>query len=247
MPPQYTNRRNRTVLVTRQPTSSSANSQPARVKYAVVVVPAILLGMMFLSGSGAGAETDQVTPTEQVITTKAYEPVKPKIVYKEFPGIDEKNLTAVQKRIVAIARSEYTKHPTGYDQNVMRYTEGSREPWCANFISWVRDQAGIPYEHPTTGYWRIPGVSTLRDYYRQSDAYFAAGEYVPKLGDVAFYEGDTADANSSEHVALVLGVEGDKLITIGGNETDKGILQIRYNKLAENERGLVGFGRTNVR
>lgn len=217
-----------------------------RFSAAIVVVSFVVGGVIVLGGSDTQAETNQASRTQMAEAKRTAETVVPSISYRSFPLIDESRLTAVQKRIVAIAKSEYAKHPTGYDESVMVYTEGIEEPWCANFISWVRDEAGIPYEHPTTSYWRIPGVSTLRDYYRQYDAYFAASDYTPKLGDVAFYEGNTADTNSSEHVALVLGVEGDKLITIGGNETNNAILQIRYNKLAVGERGLVGFGRTNV-
>lgn len=249
---QFTNRHNRTVSTAPKKSQATSASllQTQRAKYILVALPILLLAMTFLNGNGAEAETKNSSAKQaSVVQSQPDKPAalaKPKISYKPFPLLDESKLTPVQKRIVATARSEYAKRPTGYDKSVMTYTEGSREPWCANFISWVRDEAGIPFEHPTTGYWRIPGVSTLRDYYRQHQAYFAADEYTPKLGDVAFYEGDTADSNSSEHVALVLGIEGDKLITIGGNETDDAILQIRYSKLAVGERGLVAFGRTSV-
>lgn len=246
---QFKNRHNRTVSaapVSRAHTDDAV-AQIRRAKLALLGVAVLVVGIVFVNSSGAEAEPVKIPAVVQAAAQ--VEPVaaeKSKIVYGKFPEINETKLTPVQKRIVTLARSEYAKRPTGYDQSVMSYTEGAREPWCANFISWIRDEAGIPYEHPTTGYWRIPGVSTLRDYYRNYSAYLPADEYTPKLGDVAFYEGDTADENSSEHVALVLGVEGDKLITIGGNETKDSILQIRYSKFAVGERGLVAFGRTSV-
>ncbi len=250
MPPQFTNRHNRTVSVDR----ISKRAKPDRfnprqlkqLKRYCIVALLIVAGSIVVGGPEIQAETDQSRQVQSVETKKPVASSAPSVIYRQFPLIDGSKLTPVQKSIVAIAKSEYAKRPTGYDKSVLAYTEGIKEPWCANFVSWVRDEAGIPYEHPTTGYWRIPGVSTLRDYYRQYDAYFAVDGYAPKLGDVAFYEGNTADANSSEHVALVLGVEGDKLITIGGNETKESILQIRYSKLAAGERGLIGFGRTNV-
>lgn len=89
-------------------------------------------------------------------------------------------------------------------------------------------------------------MNTLISYYQQYDAYHAVGEYTPVFGDVAVYIGETPDGDSNEHVAIVLAVESDTLITIGGNESDKGILQIRHDKLAEGEKGLVGFGASHL-
>lgn len=215
MPQQFTNRHNRTISVDRKSAVSNISQanyrQSARFTPTLLVTMFVVGGALLFSGSNNNSETGQASLTQPIIAKQLVETKLPNINYRPFPLIDESKLTAVQKNLVAIIKSEYAKHPTGYDESVMAYTEGIKEPWCANFISWVRDEAGIPYEHPTTDYWRIPGVSTLRDYYRQYDAYFVVGDYVPKLGDVAFYEGDTADSNSSEHVALVLGVEGDKL------------------------------------
>lgn len=166
-----------------------------------------------------------------------------------FPAIHTAGLTPIQKRLLQTVKEEYYKRPTGNDKTVMKYTEGVEESWCADFISWARDQAGIPWTHPETKYWRISGVGTVKDYYLAASAYMEADKldgYTPKLGDVAFYYGETPDGGSSEHIAMVLGMDGDKLITIGGNETEKEILQVRYNKLQVGERGLVAIGRTAV-
>lgn len=129
----------------------------------------------------------------------------------------------------------------------MKYTEGFKESWCADFISWVFHQADVAYVHPDTKYWRIPGVKTLQAYYEGLGAYHAIGDgYVPKLGDVVFYFGETPDGNSSEHVAMVLEVRGDTIVTIGGNETDRRILQVRSNTMEVSVKGLTGFGASGI-
>ena len=164
-----------------------------------------------------------------------------------FPTLDATALTARQKHVVALAKQEYLKNPVSYDATVKVYTEGFTESWCADFISWVFYKAGVGYEHPDTGYWRIPGVQTLAAYYQKMGAYHELGDgYTPKIGDVAFYFGETPDGGSSEHVAMVLAVEGDRVVTIGGNETDKGILQVRHDKIDPDVKGLSAFGASGI-
>ena len=222
--------------------SARTASAPKRVqrgwKKPLLIVGGLVFLGLYMQGR-TSAETPPAAATTPPATVTVKQPQRAK-----FPDVDETELTSTQQRILRLARAEYAKNPQSYDKTVLKYSEGFEESWCADFISWVRSEAGAPYQHSTTGYWRIPGVKTLQDYYRTYDAYFAVGDYTPKLGDVAFYEGETPDGSNSEHVAMVLAVEGDMLVTIGGNETNDGILQIRKNKLALGERGLVGFGRS---
>lgn len=159
-----------------------------------------------------------------------------------FPVIDTTGLSATQKRLLAVAQAEYVHGAVSGDHYAKKYSEGFDESWCADFVSWIRNEAGVPFAHPDTEYWRIPGVGTLRDYFAVSDAYHAAESYAPKLGDIAFYFGVTPDGNSREHVAMVLGVKDGKLITIGGNEGKKGEMKIRSDPLKPGTKGLAGFG-----
>ena len=177
---------------------------------------------------------------EENITTER------KMERTDFPAIEVTDFSATQKRVLALAQQEYAKNPTGYDETVMKYTEGFEESWCADFISWVFNQAGTPFVHPDTKYWRIPGVQTLMAYYQKENAYHEIGDgYVPKMGDVAFYFGETPDGGSSEHVAMILEVRSDTIVTIGGNEGD-GVLQIRYDMLEKDAKGLTAIGASEI-
>ena len=159
-----------------------------------------------------------------------------------FPTLATQKFTANQKRLLKIAQQEYAHGAISYDSTVLKYSEGFKESWCADFISWMMNQAGMPYKNEEYGYWRIPGVGSLQSYYEDQHAYYDVDEYTPEFGDVAFYFGETPDGGSSEHVAMVLGVEGDRLVTLGGNEGKDGVMRIRRDKLAVDEKGLVGFG-----
>ncbi len=159
--------------------------------------------------------------------------------------IDTANLSPLQLKILDIVKSEYAKAPASYDETVLQYTEGFEESWCADFISWVLNEAGSPNLSSETGYWRIPGVLSLQTYYKEMDGYKTVDDsYVPQLGDAAFYIGqETPDAKSSEHVAFVLSYDGNTLVTVGGNEGDDGTLRVRSETLDANKaKGLVGFG-----
>jgi hypothetical protein len=237
MPQQFTNRRNNTVS-SRQATAEVVATRSVSRGFTKgwLVAAVVLFALVALRGTPSESQPAEAQKQRQVAI------VQEKPTQKPFPALDTTDLTPSQQRMVRLLRQEYAKQPMSYDSTVMKYTEGFKESWCADFISWVRFEAGVPFEHQETGYWRIPGVQTLRDYYMDSDAYRHVGEYTPKFGDVAFYFGETPDGNSREHVAFVLSVQGDTITTIGGNETDAGILQIRTNKLQEGERGLTGFG-----
>jgi len=170
-----------------------------------------------------------------------------------FPDIQTKALSSTQRSILTIVQQEYDKIPRDFDSTVMKYTENTKESWCADFISWTFSKAGAPFTNPNSGYWRIPGVLTLQQYYRDNSAYIKASNsdtntYTPQLGDVAFYIGaQTPDNTSEEHAAIILKVDGDVITTIGGNE-GSGIMHIRSESLqAHFDKGLVGFGQLKNR
>lgn len=197
--------------------------------------------MLIIGVSIAISTTGTDTTAEKNIT------IKQKVARADFPAIEVTNFSATQKQVLTLAQQEYAKNPTGYDETVMKYTEGFEESWCADFISWVFNKSGTPFVHPDTKYWRIPGVQTLMAYYQKENAYHEIGDgYIPKMGDVAFYFGETPDGGSSEHVAMILEVRGDTIVTIGGNEGDKGILQVRYDTLEKDVKGLTAIGASGI-
>lgn len=162
--------------------------------------------------------------------------------------VDASSLNSTQLKLLELAKQEYATGATSFDDTVLKYTEGFEEAWCGDFVSWLRSEAGEPFINQETGYWRIPGVNSLMVYYQNYGLYHAIGDsYSPKLGDLAFYIGETPDGESTQHVAMVLGVKNGKLITIGGNEgIGDGIVQVRMDELKQGTKGLVGIGESNI-
>jgi len=152
----------------------------------------------------------------------------------QFPNLATAELTPLQKRIVALTKQEYAKKPVSYDANVLKYSQGNKEPWCADFVSWIFMQAGAPFNNPNSGSWRIPGVYTLQEYFQANGTYQEAGPYVPKTGDVAVYHAGEGHAN------IVLAVKNGRMITVGGNES--GRVRVETQPYTPGADGLDGFG-----
>ncbi|MFD8250436.1 CHAP domain-containing protein [Nocardia sp. NPDC059691] len=151
----------------------------------------------------------------------------------EFPALDRSALDAAQAGIVAVAEREFADPGAG-----TKYAEGAEEAWCADFVSWVLREAGVPLANPNSGSWRIPGVYTLREYYESVGRFVPSGSnYRPRTGDVLLY-GEPSPFG--QHTNIVLRVEGGQVTTIGGNEY--GAVRIHRFVLGD-ITGVVGFGR----
>jgi N-acetylmuramoyl-L-alanine amidase len=144
--------------------------------------------------------------------------------------------------IVQVAEAEFAKNVHEYDSNVLKYTTGRQEAWCADFVSWVYKEAGTPFTDGGAGGWQHPSVLELQGWFKKKHIYFDVGSQQPQPGDVAFYIGSqTPDGGSTQHVNLVISVNGDKMVTIGGNESNSVKRSTRSIKVGSNS--LVGFGR----
>lgn len=188
-------------------------------------------GLVFLKSSLGTFTRHEVESITAHLSSAAHPP---------FPEIDESALNDAQKKLIQISKAEYAKKPVSYDQNVLKYSNGVQEPWCADYVSWVMREAGVALVNPNSGGWRIPGVLTLREYYKASNRFKDAKEYAPKTGDVAIFVNTTSFNTSRQHTSIVIKVEGDQITTVGGNE--RGRLRVTTQKLTAGTKGLVGYG-----
>lgn len=149
-----------------------------------------------------------------------------------FPTIDTTDLPPARQQIIALAKQEYAAQPTA-----TKYSEGIKEAWCADFLSWIMKEVDAPLANPNSGSWRIPGVYTLKDYYQSIGAFHTVDSgYEPVPGDAAIYYDSPIFGT---HVNIVLENKDGVLTTVGGNEDGK----VRvYKNTAKNYAGLVGYG-----
>ena len=149
-----------------------------------------------------------------------------------FPDIDTINLSPTRQKIISLAKTEFKAQSAG-----TKFSQGAKEPWCANFVSYIMNQAGAPLKNPHTGGWRIPGTFTLREYYQAAGRFKSADSgYQPRLGDVAIYRNSPV---FGDHTNIVLKNDNGVLTTVGGNEMNRIRVFVNHDKQYD---GLLGYG-----
>ena len=152
-----------------------------------------------------------------------------------FPDIDTANLSPTRQKIISLAKTEFEAQSAG-----TKFSQGAKEPWCANFVSYIMNQAGAPLKNPHTGGWRIPGTFTLREYYEANGRFKSANSgYQPLPGDVAIYRNSPV---FGDHTNIVLKNDNSVLTTVGGNEANR--IRVFVNRDKQYD-GLLGYGVSN--
>jgi lipopolysaccharide export LptBFGC system permease protein LptF len=94
------------------------------------------------------------------------------------------------------------------------YGFGSREEWCACFVSWVAEQCGYIDAGIIPRFaWCPSGVQWFKDREQWQD-----GGYTPRPGDIIFF--DWEPDGECDHVGIVESVADGKVNTIEGNAGD---------------------------
>lgn len=142
----------------------------------------------------------------------------------------------LRQKIIDIAKSEIgtSENPLG-SSNVKYNTwyyghavSGVNYPWCAVFISWCADQAGIP----TNIIPRTASVSNLQTFFINQGLYKNKG-YNPNPGDIMIQK-----SNGASHTGIVIESNGATFSTIEGNTSNK----VAKRSYSLNDNRLSGFG-----
>jgi hypothetical protein len=149
---------------------------------------------------------------------------------QQFPDIDRAGLSAGRSRVLDVLKVEFERQPPGE-----MFSEGTAEPWCADFVSWVMHRAGVSLRNPNSGSWRIPGVYTMQDYYGSVNR-LAPASSTPQPGDVMLWG---PNSPMGLHANIVIAAVGATVTTVGGNE---GGIQIRRSEVGA-DLHLLGYGR----
>ena len=107
----------------------------------------------------------------------------------------------------------YTKYGVWYGNYVGDSSFGWGQ-WCAMFVSWCANQAGIPndivYYHAYCPY----GVTWFKNQGRWQASAYQGGSYVPKRGDIIYFKNSQGIAG---HIGIVDYVSGSTVYTLEGN------------------------------
>lgn len=122
-------------------------------------------------------------------------------------GEDGENSWAGSNDMVEIALSQVGQPGDTYWS---WYGFSSRQEWCATFVSWVANQAGVPME-------KFAYCPTGIDMFKRKNQWVDKSQ-TPEPGYIVFF--DFSGSGVSEHVAIVKEARDGKIYTIDGNYND---------------------------
>ena len=146
------------------------------------------------------------------------------IVYADLAGIDlaggTSGLSATRQNVVCLSQQQLADWSApGFDiaTGFLPYTKDSLsayEEWCADFVSWIYDQANYPLQpDPNWDISAVAGVQQVGENGGNFTWHASNGNYTPVPGDMAIHWDPPY-----EHVNIVVGVSGTTLSLIGGDQ-----------------------------
>ena len=133
-------------------------------------------------------------------------------------------------QLVTIAKSQLGNE--GGQKFWSWYGFDSREEWCACFVSWCADQAGLIQKEV------VPKFSVCTDGVAlfQAKRKWQGGGSVPTPGSLIFF--DWNQDGASDHVEIVESCDGTTVHTIEGNSGDA----VKQNSYTVNSQSILGYG-----
>lgn len=149
----------------------------------------------------------------------------------------------VERLIEAAEREIGVCEPKGEDKYIALYNAvggmnfGMDVPWCAIFVTWCREKAGIDKSVIPT----FASCDLGKDWFikngRWQPSRAFGGDYVPKRGDIIFYSSKYTP-NDSTHVGIVTNVSGNAVSTIEGNASNK----VARRSYSVASKYIIGYG-----
>ena len=133
-------------------------------------------------------------------------------------------------QLVTIAKSQLGNEGGEKFWSWWGFTE--RQEWCACFVSWWADQAGLIQKEA------VPKFSVCTDgvAWFQAKGKWQSGGSVPTPGTIIFFDWDHDGA--SDHVGIVESCDGTTVHTIEGNSGDA----VKQNNYTVNSQSILGYG-----
>lgn len=133
-------------------------------------------------------------------------------------------------QLVTIAKSQLGNEGGEKFWSWWGFTE--RQEWCACFVSWCADQAGLIQKEA------VPKFSVCTDgvAWFQAKGKWRSGGSVPTPGTIIFFDWDHDGA--SDHVGVVESCDGTTVHTIEGNSGDA----VKQNSYTVNSQSILGYG-----
>ena len=125
------------------------------------------------------------------------------------------------------------------------YKMGYNDPWCATFVSAVGMAVAAKYRLACGVRGLIPvspACDPMIEDYTRMGRWEEDDAFLPSPSDVIFYDWEDSgygdDTGSSDHVGIVVSVDGETITVIEGNKSDS----VCYRTIQRNGRYIRGYG-----
>jgi len=150
-------------------------------------------------------------------------------------------VSGTRAKIVEIAQQEFNAGASEANGQYTKYTMGRQEAWCADFVSWVMKEAGLPFKDGVDG-WNIASAAGIQNHFEKEvdgSKWHPIGEgYRPRQGDVVVHNDDRGALPT--HVNFVVSVDANgQITTLGGNEGNK---IGKGQPSSTDQSGITGYG-----
>jgi hypothetical protein len=157
------------------------------------------------------------------------------------PNVPTPTGTGAGPRALSLASSQVgVREATGNNDGLpaQRYSNGRREPWCANFVAWSFRNSGNPLPGNQR---RLASVQYMEDQMKANGRFIPSGSAPPKPGDVIFFGNrGQSDRGPGRHVGIVEKVENGRVYTVEGNSSNS----VRRRSYPLNASRITGYGRS---
>ncbi len=146
--------------------------------------------------------------------------------------------------ITEIARTQigYAENSVGTKYGYWYTPSFVNQPWCAMFVSWCANQAEISTDVIPKFASCSWGVNWFKTQGRWQDSAYYGGDYTPKKGDIVFYR-NSGSSNVSDHVGIVVGLNGQYLDVIEGNATNASCCEFTASSARTlSNKYVIGYG-----
>lgn len=160
--------------------------------------------------------------------------IRQMIINKAVSYLGVKCGSAKHKEIV----DTYNSHKPLARGYALKYTDA----WCSGFVSAMAIACKLTDIIPTE-----VGCPKHIDLFKKIGAWQESDAYVPKPGDIMFYDWDDSgkgdNTGSADHVGIVTKVESDQITVIEGNKSARSL--VGYRTVKVNGRYIRGYGVPN--
>jgi hypothetical protein len=150
---------------------------------------------------------------------------QPRVVHR--PTMTRAQRTAARRAAVHDALTQVGVHERGVNGGpmVLRYRRAvigrgenprSREPWCADFVSWAWRRAGAPIGFGGRGSDYVPELVAWARLTRRW--HWARDGYHPRAGDLVVF---ASDGSPRGHIGMVVTTGSGRIHTVEGNYSDR--------------------------